>query len=355
MKPINVLVVDDSAFMRKYISDILASDKRIAVIGTARNGIDAFEKVKQLTPDVVTMDVEMPVMDGLDAVKLIMKECAVPVIMLSSSTKKGADSTIQAMSFGAVDFIEKPSGAISLDLKKIQDELIEKVMMAAFIKPAESHLHDGKTDLSPAPPEKTRKNKKQGTPVVLIGTSTGGPRALQTVLSSLPGDLDAPVAVVQHMPAGFTASLAQRLDSLSELRIKEAEHLEVLNKGSVYIAPGGYHLTLQEVSGQLVAHLDKEEPILGHRPSVNALFESAAQLHDYRKVAVVMTGMGSDGTEGLHKLKQSGNTAVIAESEESCVVYGMPKSVVSAGLAKKIVHVNHIAMHILHVLETGDE
>ncbi|MFC0188876.1 chemotaxis response regulator protein-glutamate methylesterase [Fictibacillus aquaticus] len=350
VKPVSVLVVDDSAFMRKYISDILVSDKRIIIAGTARNGKEAIDKINQLRPDVVTMDVEMPVLDGLEAVKLIMSQCPVPVIMLSSTTKIGADNTIQAMSCGAVDFIQKPSGAISLNLHEIQDDLIEKVLMASK---AMLHNHLGQersqTDNVIRAP-KIIQSSKQMKPVILIGTSTGGPRALQTVLAELPGSINAPALVVQHMPPGFTASLAQRLDSLSPLKIKEAEHKEVLQNGTVYIAPGGSHLRIREDSGELVALLDQEPPELGHRPSVNVLFESAVQLPSYRKIAVIMTGMGSDGTEGVTALKKSGHTEVIAESEESCVVYGMPKSAILAGQADEIHHVKDIAKAIVKLI-----
>jgi two-component system chemotaxis response regulator CheB len=350
VKPVSVLVVDDSAFMSKYISDILSSDSRIAIAGTARNGKEAIEKIIQLRPDVVTMDVEMPVLDGLEAVKLIMNQCPVPVIMLSSTTKTGADNTVQAMSYGAVDFIQKPSGSISLNLHEVQHELIGKVLMAAKITLI-NQSHHGRIEQAAVKraakaPQPSIKMKS----LILIGTSTGGPRALQTVLAALPGSLDSPAVIVQHMPPGFTASLAQRLDTLSPLTVKEAEHDEVLQAGTVYIAPGGYHLRLQENAGKLVAHLDQEPPELGHRPSVNVLFESAAHLPSYRKIAVIMTGMGSDGTDGATALKKAGNTEVIAESEESCVVFGMPKSVILAGQADEIHHLEDIAEAILKIV-----
>lgn len=342
MKQISVLIVDDSAFMRKLIKEFLSEDPRITVLDTARNGQEAIEKILKLEPDVVTMDVEMPVLNGIEAVKTIMKKRPVPVIMLSSTTKAGAENTILAMEAGAIDFIAKPSGAISLDLHKVKTELIEKVITSskAKLKPvvAARMPINNRTELRIEKKEKSNLSK-----LVLIGTSTGGPRALQEVISNLPADIDAPVVVVQHMPPGFTKSLANRLDSLSKVNVKEAEQDESLKKGTVYIAPGGYHLRLREKLGQAYLAIDKEPPVGGHRPAVNVLFESAAKLQNYHKVAVIMTGMGSDGTQGIVELKNSGQTTVIAEAEESCIVYGMPKAAVLTKKVDEVVQLSSIA------------
>jgi two-component system, chemotaxis family, protein-glutamate methylesterase/glutaminase len=345
VKQISVLVVDDSAFMRKLIKEFLSEDPRIKVLDTARNGQEAIDKIIKLEPDVVTMDVEMPVLNGIEAVKTIMKQHPVPVVMLSSTTKAGAENTILAMEAGAIDFIAKPSGAISLDLHKVKAALIEKVITSskARLKPVITS-RISRTYRTVPPAEKIEKTNLSK--LVLIGTSTGGPRALQEVISKLPADIDAPVVVVQHMPPGFTQSLANRLDSLSKVKVKEAEQNEPIKKGTVYIAPGGYHLRLQEKMGQLYLSIDKEPPVGGHRPAVNVLFESAAQLKTYHKVAVIMTGMGSDGTLGIVELKNSGQTTVIAESEESCIVYGMPKAAVSTKKVDEVVHLESIALAI---------
>lgn len=347
MKPISVLVVDDSAFMRKLIKDFLSEDPRITVLDTARNGQEAIEKTIRLKPDVVTMDVEMPVLNGIEAVRGIMNSFPVPIIMLSSTTKAGAENTILAMEAGAIDVIAKPSGAISLDLHKVKKLLIEKVIASSKAKITYLKGSYEKQDLKERL-EPIRSNNLSK--LVLIGTSTGGPRALQEVITKLPADLNVPVVVVQHMPAGFTKSLADRLDSLSRVRVKEAEHREPLENGTVYIAPGGYHLRLNEKMGRPIITLDKERPIGGHRPAVNVLFSSAAKLKNYQKIAVIMTGMGSDGTLGIIELKESAETIVITEAEESCIVYGMPKAAVLTKKVDAVVHLESIAGTIQNYL-----
>ncbi|GGB56446.1 protein-glutamate methylesterase/protein-glutamine glutaminase [Fictibacillus barbaricus] len=347
MKPISVLIVDDSAFMRKLIKDFLSEDPRITVLDTARNGQEAIEKTIRLKPDVVTMDVEMPVLNGIEAVRGIMNSYPVPIIMLSSTTKAGAENTILAMEAGAIDVIAKPSGAISLDLHKVKKLLIEKVIASSKAKITSLKGSCEKQDLK-VKLEPIRSNNLSK--LVLIGTSTGGPRALQEVITKLPADLHVPVVVVQHMPAGFTKSLANRLDSLSRVRVKEAEHKEPLENGTVYIAPGGYHLRLNEKMGRPIITLDKERPIGGHRPAVNVLFSSAAKLKNYQKIAVIMTGMGSDGTLGIIDLKESAETIVITEAEESCIVYGMPKAAVLTKKVDEVVHLESIAGTIQNYL-----
>ncbi len=350
---IKVLVVDDSAFMRKLVQEFLSEHSQIAVVGTARNGEDALAKVRLLKPDVVTMDVEMPVLTGLEALKQIMKEYPLPVIMLSSTTTKGAENALLAMDYGAVDFVAKPSGTISLDLHLVKEELIQKVLHAAeatlrpnLIKPKIKNLYNSKKE-----PEIT--DSKYGgsdQQVVLIGTSTGGPRALQEVLSKLPADLKAPVIIVQHMPPGFTKSLAQRLDQLSALKVKEAEEGDICMNGHAYVAPGDFHVNLN-AGKQLTISLSKEPPVSGHRPSVDFLFDSASHLKGIKKVAVIMTGMGADGSKGLVRLNQTGSVVSIAESKETCVVYGMPKAAVATGLVTYTEPLNEIANRIVKLAE----
>lgn len=351
MKIINVLVVDDSAFMRKLITEFLSDHKGIKVIGSARNGRDAIEKIKELKPDVVTMDIEMPVMDGLEALKIIMKECPAAVIVLSSTSAEGAAGTMQAMEAGAFDFIPKPSGSISLDLHKIKHSLLDTVMEAGKANIKKLQTPGGRLQAPamlqrevPAPHRAECRNASAPAgKLVLIGTSTGGPRALQTVISALPADLDAPVLIVQHMPAGFTKSLAGRLDSISALSVKEAEDGEQVQKGTAYIAPGGWHLKVKEIGSSLVLNIDKSETRNGHRPSVDTLFESASALADYQKIAVIMTGMGSDGTKGLIKLKETPSTVSIAESEHTSIVFGMPRAAIAAGCVDKVLDLENIA------------
>jgi len=359
MSKIKVLIVDDSAFMRKLIQDFLTEDSRISVIGTARNGEEALKKLKELKPDVITLDVEMPVMNGLDALNKIMKEHPVPVVMLSSTTKQGAENTILAIQYGAVDFITKPSGSISLDLHKVKMELIEKVVFAskANIKLLSStSIHEKNTVKSPIEyskmePESNFHNssllKKYSKKIVCIGTSTGGPRALQHVITKLPRTIDAPVLVVQHMPAGFTKSLAVRLDSLSDVHVKEAENGDVLEKGTVYIAPGGFHLTVKTIGMNDCIQLEQSPLRNGHRPAVDVMFESVSTLRNVLKIAVIMTGMGSDGTQGLIKMKENGSVLAIAESEETSIVFGMPKAAIATKLVDEIKNVDLIAETIL--------
>lgn len=357
MKEITVLIVDDSAFMRKLLKDFLTDDPNILIVGTARNGADAIKKVKELKPDVVTLDVEMPIMDGLDALKVIMKECPTAVIMLSSTTQEGTESTLAAMQLGAFDFIAKPSGAISLDLYKIKDELISKVLCAGSANIAKLHMLQKDCVTKPAEvepstetiqlkfinqkhlPNKTVTDKK----IIVIGTSTGGPRALQTVLSMLPESINAPILVVQHMPPGFTKSLSQRLDTLSAIQVKEAEDGEILKKGTAYIAPGGYHLKVKKLGMSLAVSIDQTDQQNGHRPSVDTLFESVSEIENYEKIAVIMTGMGMDGANGLIQLKKKGLTMAIAESQETSIVFGMPKAAIATGCINKVVDVEDIA------------
>lgn len=312
-----------------------------------------FKKIQSLKPDVVTLDVEMPIMNGLEALQQIMKHHPLPVVMLSSTTKEGAESTIAAMHYGAVDFVTKPSGHISLDLYKVKEQIIEKVILAS-----RANLHGMKnqeiipiiasfqqSSYSKMDIKTSSQNHRKK--IICIGTSTGGPRALQQVLTQLPAHIEAPIVIVQHMPKGFTKSLAQRLNSLCAISVKEAEHQEVLKQGVAYIAPGGAHFSVVSSGKGLVAHIDDSPPRNGHRPSVDVLFESVSMLSEYEKIAVIMTGMGSDGTAGLKQLKAVGHTKAIAESEDTAVVFGMPKSAISTRLVDDVVPLEEIAETIM--------
>lgn len=359
-----LLIVDDSAFMRKLIGDFFKDSHVIEVVGIARNGKDAIRKIKALKPDVVTLDVEMPEMNGLDALKQIMTETPVAVVMLSSTTQKGTEITLQAMGHGAVDFVAKPSGTISLDLHKIKDELVAKVENAANISISKLKkvppkvvvttpiLPERKTEVNETISPKSVTNWSKATKkMVLIGTSTGGPRALQEVITKLPKDMQAPVLIVQHMPAGFTKSLAERLNQLAEIEVKEAENGDIIRNGHAYIAPGGYHMKIHKIGNTYSILLDKEEaPRAGHRPAVDVLFENNSHYNDFDKIAVIMTGMGSDGSKGLVQLKKNGNVVAIAESADSCIVYGMPKAAVETKLVNEVVELENIAKAIIHYL-----
>ncbi|KPN13448.1 chemotaxis protein CheY [Bacillus australimaris] len=348
---IRVLVVDDSAFMRKLISDFLSAEQEIEVVGTARNGEDALKRIKELNPDVVTLDVEMPVLNGTEALKQILAEHDLAVIMVSSQTKQGKDLTIHCLELGAFDFVTKPSGSISLDLHKVRGQIVERVLAAGMSRKRKKEQVSPKPVMKPPSPVPVPRVQagKSGLlrKIISIGTSTGGPRALQRVVTKLPKDIEAPILIVQHMPAGFTASLATRLDHLSQITIKEAQDGDIAKNGVAYIAPGGMNMSLHDQGTSLVIRLSPEDTESRHKPSVNYLFESISSIKGYEKIAVIMTGMGSDGTEGVKKMVASGHTKVIAEKEESCVVFGMPKSVINAGLAHETRHVDDIAHAII--------
>lgn len=361
---INVLVVDDSALMRKVISDILSEDPEIKVLGTARNGLDAVEKVERLKPDVVTLDVEMPALDGLHALGYIMSECPTPVVMLTAVDPKSAERTLNAFEYGAVDFIQKPSGNISLNIMDIADDIRLKVKIASRVDLKklgfmEEHVNSRenaeKKQHIPAAkaPEDTRKKHLSNQKILAIASSTGWPRALEQVIPKLPGNLKVPVVVVQHMPAGFTASLAQRLDMQSQLKVCEAKDGDVLEPGIVYIAPGNYHMEIvqKNISGRTseIVSLNQNPREQGVRPCANILFKSLVPLYGQNILAVILTGMGADGADGAEEIKKAGGK-VIAEDERSCVVYGMPKAVVQRGLSDSVVTLEKVSDEIVQML-----
>jgi two-component system chemotaxis response regulator CheB len=336
--------------MRKVLTDILGADPLLEVAATARNGREACEKAWELKPDVLTLDVEMPVMDGLTALDEIMRSHPMPVVMLSALTQTGAQATMDALAKGAVDFISKPGGSISININDSASEIVSKVKMAARvnmkrlmppdqpqpaakspampIRPAAAETTGGAAAAgSAAKPDMVRSRRKL--PIVAIGTSTGGPKALNEMMRGLPEDLGAGVLIVQHMPAGFTKSLAQRLNTACLLTVKEAEDGEEVKRNFAYVAPGDYHLELKEVNRITVVALNQKPPVNGHRPSVDVLMESALSYRGHR-VAVIMTGMGSDGAKGITELHKNG-VVTIGESAETCVVYGMPKSAFQMG------------------------
>ncbi|MGF9711568.1 protein-glutamate methylesterase/protein-glutamine glutaminase [Paenibacillus naphthalenovorans] len=356
MPPYDVLVVDDSVFMRKIISDFIGEDPELRVVGTARNGREAIEMVKKLNPNAVTMDIEMPEMNGLDALRTIMREHPVPVIMLSSLTQAGAMETIRALDLGAFDFVGKPSGSISLDLYKVKQNLLEKLRVAVRTKVKGVHAPIRPVSSQTVKPAVKTEKRSVAQPaplehLVAIGTSTGGPRALHQVLSQIPDGFRAPVLIVQHMPPNFTKSLAQRLDSDSYLRVVEAEPGMVLESATAYVAPGGYHMMVaRNGANSYKIHLSKEDPRNGHRPSVDVLFESLLPLKELKRHIVIMTGMGSDGAKGMLALKQSGAITTIAEAEQTCVVYGMPRAAVELGCVTDVLPLQQIAARLMQAV-----
>lgn len=351
MHQVGVLIIDDSAFMRKMISEILSSDSRIKVLDTARNGEIGLKKIEKHNPDVVTLDVEMPVMDGMTTLKKIMDSHPLPVIMLSNVTGLGANKTMEAITNGAVDFVTKPSGAISLDIGKVKDELITKVLTAAQAK------HKGTSSkvinkTVPTPNQSLNFSKS----VIVIGTSTGGPRALQRVLSDIPKGNVPPILIVQHMPEKFTKSLAKRLNTLTHIEVREAVHGEIISRGKAYIAPGNQHMKLRAVGMTYAIELTQEMPVNGHRPSVDVLFESVSHLNKINKLAIVLTGMGNDGSKGLTLLKKKDpQTITVAESGESAVINGMPKAAIHTGCVNSIIHLHQIGSFIGNTFNLAGE
>lgn len=322
---IRVVVVDDSSFVRKSLIRMFEESGGIEVVGTACDGESALALIKELAPDVVTMDVKMPVLDGLAALERIMEECPTPVVMLSCCTGRGAEQTIRALELGAVDFVDKCSVGGPMEIGALSRELIEKIRVAARVR-----VPQGKAAVTPPPFAVAQAASLERTPkLVLIGTSTGGPAALTSVLGALPADFPAPVLVVQHMPPGFTAPLAERLNRICRLSVKEAEDGELLLPGHAYIAPGGQHLVVRRLGDELAAGLAHEPCDAVHRPSVDVLFRSAAALSGRDCLAFVLTGMGSDGVAGALEIKKKGGK-VFVESAETSVVYGMPGSVAAA-------------------------
>jgi two-component system chemotaxis response regulator CheB len=342
--PLRVLVVDDSAFFRRLIGEVLGKDPGLRVAGVARDGRDAVEKVKNLRPDVVTMDVNMPELNGLEALRLIMHEFPTPVVMLSSLTREGAEETIEALQEGAVDFLLKPS--LRESDGSWQDEIAAKVKVAARANLGRSSVATAARRLTAPAVGRTR---TAGGRILAIGTSTGGPKALQEVIPRLPGNLPVGVLVVQHMPAGFTRTLAQRLDDQSPLHVKEAEHGEPVRPGWVYVAPGDYHLRVNQ-RGEIL--LGQDPPIASLRPSVDAMFESVAQAYGAGVVAAILTGMGSDGTRGAGLIKRAGGW-VLAEDQSTCVVYGMPRAAVEEGYVDRVVPLGEVADELARAVQPG--
>lgn len=344
---IRVLVVDDSAFMRAAIARLLELDPMIQVAGTARDGAEALEQLERLRPDVLTLDVEMPRMDGLTALALIMERSPTPVIMLSAMTFQGAEATLRALDLGAVDFVPKPSGSLSLNIHGVQEELIRKVKAAARARLTRSSPAAREAvRLAPAGAKATPGPFSRRHKLIVIGSSTGGPKALHGLLPQLPADLQACLLMVQHMPTGFTQCLAEGLDRISSLVVKEAQPGDRLATGLALVAPGDQHLIVRE-EGRI--YLDGRAPRLhGVRPAVDITLESAARLYGPALIAVILTGMGSDGAQGAALVKAHGGY-VIAEDESTCVVYGMPKQVVEGGYADAVLPLPQIVPKLLRL------
>lgn len=366
---VKVLVVDDSSFFRRRVSEILAQDPAIEVIATACNGKEAIELAAKLKPSVITMDIEMPVLDGISAVREIMKSTPTPILMFSSLTHDGAKATLDALDAGALDFLPKKFEDIARDKEEATKLLQQKVkeigrrripfsmrQSASSITPSTrastsisqpdrsfQRAVPSRPSLSAEPAKASGKKYK----LVAIGTSTGGPVALQKILTQLPANFPHPILLIQHMPAAFTPAFAQRLNGLCKISVKEAENGDLLRPGVAYLAPGGKQMMVEgRGSGQKLKVFEDDSPRVTYKPSVDITFASAAKSYADGVLAVVLTGMGADGRDGARILKQAGSK-IWAQDEESCVVYGMPQAVANAGLSEKSIALNDVAQHIL--------
>ena len=370
---VKVLVVDDSGFFRRRVSEILSADSNIQVVGTATNGKEAIDQALALKPDVITMDYEMPMMDGITAVRHIMQRCPTPVLMFSSLTHEGARVTLDALDAGAVDFLPKNFEDISRNPDKVKQLLCEKILSISRSNRRVSHYSAPAPVAAPAPapapssvgsfassaptrpapaPIPTRTHapatsspapKRKAYKLVAIGTSTGGPVALQRVLTQLPANFPAPIVLVQHMPAAFTKAFAERLDKLCRISVKEAEDGDILRPGLALLAPGGKQMM---IDGRGAVKILPGDERLNYKPCVDITFGSAAKSYGDKVLAVVLTGMGADGREGARLLKQGGSS-IWAQDEASCVIYGMPMAIVKAELADAVYSLDDIGKHLV--------
>jgi two-component system chemotaxis response regulator CheB len=340
---IHVLVADDSAFMRTAITRMIESDPGLRVTATAQTGHEALDKVKALKPDVVTLDVEMPGMNGLETLRHIMKECPTQVIMVSCLTQEGAEVTLEALDIGAFDYVPKQSSFVSLDIVKIREELVSKIKAAAESKRPLRRA---------APPAASRPalaTPKMAAIIAALGTSTGGPKALQEMLPLLPGDLNVPILIVQHMPQGFTGPFARRLDGLCNIRVHEAIQEEEIQPGVAYIAPAGQHMTVyRRGSSKAALRLAQTPTGLLHMPSVDVMMSSVAEVFHSLTLGVILTGMGADGCKGMQAIKREGGFN-LGQDEASCTVYGMPRSAAEAGVLHRVVPLLHVPDQIMQL------
>jgi len=343
--PVRVLIVDDSAVMRQLLSTLLSTDPEIEVVGTAPDPHVARERIKALDPDVVTLDIEMPRMDGLTFLRKIMALRPTPVVMISTLTQAGAEATIEALEIGAVDFIAKPTHDVANALSDLAGELRTKIKAAA-----RSRVR-ARSDGRRAAPVRRPPLNRQTDKVVVVGASTGGVEALRTLLGALPPDCP-PVLVTQHMPARFTPAFARRLDLECPMRVCEATHKQRIETGHVYIAPGSHHLELRRSAGHLVCSLNDGEPVSGHRPSVDVLFRSAARCVGAMAIGVILTGMGKDGAEGMLELRKA-NGVTLGQDEASSLIYGMPRVAFERGGVARQCALNDMADAIVEACMTN--
>ena len=334
---IRVLVVDDSVFYQHRLQEVLDADPAIEVVGVAANGQQAIDQTLALKPDVITMDVEMPVMDGISAVRKIMHDCPTPVLMISAATKQGAHATFEAMDAGALDFLTKDFHEITEHREQAGREICNKVISVAQKRETiSSERIKAKTEKSVV------KTRLENFDILAVGASTGGPVAVQQVLKNLPQNFPLPIVVIQHMPGTFTPMFSERLNKMCNISVKQAEDGDALFPGCAYVAPGGQQTTISKNKGQVIFEVKEGDPSLSYKPSVDVTYQSLAEVYPGRVLALILTGMGSDGCEGARKLKQGGSE-IWAQDESSSVVYGMPMAVSKAGLADQILPIDRIS------------
>ncbi|MCY7378101.1 MAG: chemotaxis-specific protein-glutamate methyltransferase CheB [Gemmatimonadaceae bacterium] len=348
--PVSVLVVDDSAFMRRLITQIIDGFPEFHVVGTARNGHDALRQIHALDPRIVTLDVEMPELDGMQTLGYIMSETPRAVVMLSAATSDGgADLTLRCLELGAVDFVRKSSGPISLDLFTISETLLAALRAATQVNLGGVQIL-ARPRVADSRPVTSSTGEGGAVAAVAIASSTGGPRALAEVIPNLPGDLHAAVFVVQHMPVGFTRSLAARLDHMSKLTVMEAEQGEVVKANRVYLAPGGLHMSVvRDARGERRITLDSSPPVWGVRPAADPLFDSVAQQFGRAAVGVVLTGMGRDGADGLSRIREAGGLGIVQDRATS-TIYGMPLAALQRAGADRVAALTDVAPAIVALL-----
>ncbi len=356
MKKIKVFIVDDSPLIRKLLTNILNEDPQIGIAGTAPNGKIALNKIGKLNPDVITMDIEMPEMDGIETLKRIMQEIPTPIIMISAHTEQGAELTFKALELGAVDFITKPDAIFSRKIVDIKDEIIMKIKGASKVKVKKIDKKKSEEIEKKNREIKKKKSRESGVKlykcknIISIGISTGGPQALSRIIPTIPSNINAGILIVQHMPIGFTRAFAGRLDSISKINVKEAENGDIILPGHALIAKGDHHLKVREEKYAFIAGLDQKEKVSLFRPSIDVLMKSTAENFKENNIGVIMTGMGSDGVKGILRIKEEGGKS-IAQDERTSIVYGMNKLSVKSGHIDRIVPLEKIVPAILDLLE----